>query len=138
MRFTLDANVLVYAVDSNADHRHDEAAELVRDAARSDCVLTLQALGEFVNAATRRRGSSFVLPGLPRRFASCSPSPCVSISIKRTAPPKLSLRRTELTQLTEWNDGQPATERNFKFYQQAANKIVGITDEATAFLNGLF
>ena len=55
MRFTLDANVLVYAVDSNADHRHDEAAELVRDAARSDCVLTLQALGEFVNAATRRR-----------------------------------------------------------------------------------
>ena len=55
MRFTLDANVLVYAVDRDAGTRHDFAAELVHDAARADCVLTLQSLAEFVNVTTRRR-----------------------------------------------------------------------------------
>jgi hypothetical protein len=36
------------------------------------------------------------------------------------------------------NDGQPATELNFKFYRQATNKIVGISDEAAAFVAGFF
>ena len=38
----------------------------------------------------------------------------------------------------KWNDGTPETELNFKFYRQATNKIVGISDEAAAFLNGFF
>jgi len=29
-------------------------------------------------------------------------------------------------------------ELNFKFYRQATNKIVGISDEAAAFLRGFF
>jgi hypothetical protein len=33
---------------------------------------------------------------------------------------------------------QPGTELNFKFYRQATNKIVGISDEAAAFLAGFF
>ncbi|MEH2624920.1 hypothetical protein V1292_002975 [Bradyrhizobium sp. AZCC 1719] len=37
-----------------------------------------------------------------------------------------------------WNDGQPGTELNFKFYRQATNKIAGISDEAAAFLDEFF
>ncbi|MEH2532130.1 hypothetical protein V1277_001488 [Bradyrhizobium sp. AZCC 1588] len=37
-----------------------------------------------------------------------------------------------------WNDGQPGTELNFKFYRQATNKVVGISDEAAAFLDEFF
>lgn len=39
---------------------------------------------------------------------------------------------------TDWKDAEPATELNFKFYRQATNKIVGISDEATAFLKDFF
>ena len=33
---------------------------------------------------------------------------------------------------------RPETELNFKFYRQATNKIVGISDKAAAFLRGFF
>ena len=35
-------------------------------------------------------------------------------------------------------DGRPETELNFKFYRQATNKIVGISDAAAAFLEEFF
>ena len=38
----------------------------------------------------------------------------------------------------DWNEGRPETELNFKFYRQATNKIVGISDKAAAFLRGFF
>lgn len=53
-RFTLDTNVLVYAVDRDAGDRHARARELVGRAARRDCVLTVQALAEFFHATTRK------------------------------------------------------------------------------------
>jgi len=65
-------------------------------------------------------------------------TPRVSLSISRTALAKRPLGRSELKQYTDWNDGQPGTELNFKFYRQATNKIVGISDEAAAFLRGFF
>ena len=65
-------------------------------------------------------------------------TPRVSVAIKRTALATRSLGRRELKLFTNWNDGQPATELNFKFYRQATNKIVGISDEAAAFLAGFF
>jgi hypothetical protein len=40
--------------------------------------------------------------------------------------------------LTNWNNGQPGTELNFKLYRQATNKIVGISDETATFLRGFF
>jgi hypothetical protein len=64
--------------------------------------------------------------------------PRVSIAVKRTALTKRTLGRSELKQFADWNDGQPETELNFKFYRQATNKIVGISDEAAAFLDGFF
>ena len=54
-RFTLDTNILVYAVDRDAGERHRRSIELVGRAAQRDCVLTVQALAEFFHAATRKR-----------------------------------------------------------------------------------
>jgi len=61
-------------------------------------------------------------------------TPRVSIIIRRTALAKRRLGRSELRLFADWNDGRPETELNFKFYRQATNKIVAISDEAAAFL----
>ena len=53
-RFTLDTNILIYAVDRDAGHKHDYSKNLVGQAALCDCVLTAQVLGEFVHATTRK------------------------------------------------------------------------------------
>jgi len=71
-------------------------------------------------------------PGIARQ------TPRVSITIRRTALAKRRLGRSELKPFSDWNDGRPETEFNFKFYRQATNKIVGISDEAAAFLRGFF
>ena len=71
-------------------------------------------------------------PGIARQ------TPRVSLSVKRTALAKRALGRRELKHLTDWNDGQPGSELNFKFYRQATDKIVGISDEAAAFLREFF
>ena len=65
-------------------------------------------------------------------------TPRVSVAVKRTALAKKPLGRSELKQFTDWNNGQPETELNFKFYRQATNKIVGLSDAAAAFLRGFF
>ena len=71
-------------------------------------------------------------PGISRQ------TPRVSITIRRTALAKRRLGRSELKRFSDWNDGRPETELNFKFYRQATNKIAGISDEAAAFLRGFF
>ncbi len=60
------------------------------------------------------------------------------LSIRRTALARRPLGRRELRHLTDWNDGEPGTELNFKFYRQATNKIVGLSDSAAAFLASFF
>jgi hypothetical protein len=71
-------------------------------------------------------------PGLARQ------TPRVSIAIRRTALAKRRLGRSELRIFSDWNDGRPETELNFKFYRQATNKIAGISAEAATFLRGFF
>ena len=53
-RFTLDTNLLVYAIDSAAGARHDVAGHIIQHAVRVDCWLTLQAVSEFYAAVTRK------------------------------------------------------------------------------------
>jgi predicted nucleic acid-binding protein len=54
-RFSLDANVLFYAIDSNDRQRHARAMEVVDHAAvELDCTMTLQAYCEFFSAVTRK------------------------------------------------------------------------------------
>ena len=65
-------------------------------------------------------------------------TPRVSLTIRRTVLAKRPLGRSEIKHFTDWNDGQPGTELNFKFYRQATNKIAGISDDAAAFLSEFF
>jgi predicted nucleic acid-binding protein len=53
-RFTLDANILVYSLDSTGGAKHDLAAEIVKAAARRPCVLTFQSLAETYWAVSRK------------------------------------------------------------------------------------
>jgi hypothetical protein len=65
-------------------------------------------------------------------------TPRVSIAVRRTAIAKRRLGRNELRRFSAWDDGRPESELNFKFYRQATNKIVGISDEAAAWLRRFF
>jgi hypothetical protein len=84
------------------------------------------------------RGVVTAAAALPRKRNVARQTPRVSITIRRMALAKRSLGRAELKGLTDWNDGRPETELNFKFYRQATNKIIGISDGAAAFLHKFF
>ncbi|RRI03857.1 hypothetical protein EH240_09105 [Mesorhizobium tamadayense] len=99
----------------------------------------------FVFASENEGGQGLIARGvvtssepIPRRPDLERQTPRVSVSIRRTALVARRLGRDELKRFKDWNDGRPETEINFKFYRQATNKIVGISDEAAAFLDGFF
>jgi hypothetical protein len=76
--------------------------------------------------------------GIPKKPDIDRQTPCVSVTIKRTALAKRSLGRSELKPFKNWNDGLPQTELNFKLYRQATDKIIGISDTTAGFLGGFF
>jgi len=84
------------------------------------------------------RGVATSAEAIAKKRGIARQTPRVSLSIRCTALAKRSLGRNELKHFTDWNDGQPATELNFKFYRQATNKIIGISDEAAAYLGEFF
>ena len=99
----------------------------------------------FVFASENEGGQGLIASGIvtsaeavPRKPGLARQTPRVSITVRRTALAKRRLGRSELRVFSKWNDGRPETELNFKFYRQAANKIVGISDKAAAFLHGFF
>ena len=99
----------------------------------------------FVFASENEGGSGLIARGvvtsakpIAKKTGTARQTPRVSITIKRTAPAKRTLGRSELKSFSDWNDGRPETELNFKFYRQATNKIVGISDETAGFLRGFF
>ena len=54
MRFSLDTNVLVYALDRQAGARHAIGKTVVERANAVDAVLTMQGFGELFNVLTRK------------------------------------------------------------------------------------
>jgi len=58
-RITLDTNILVYAVDLDAGEKNETAQFLMGAVARKDSYLTVQALGEFFHATTRKKLLSY-------------------------------------------------------------------------------
>jgi hypothetical protein len=84
------------------------------------------------------RGAVTAAKSTAKKRGIARQTPRVSVTIRRSALAKRPLGRSELKHSTDWNDGQPQTELNFKFYRQATNKIIGISDEAAAFLNEFF
>lgn len=71
-------------------------------------------------------------PGLARQ------TPRVSLTVRTVARAKRPLGRDQLKGYADWDDGRPETELNFKFYRQATNKIIGISDDAAIFLGRFF
>jgi hypothetical protein len=99
----------------------------------------------FIFASENEGGSGLLASGVvtsatavPRKRGIARQTPCVNITIRRTALAKRRLGRAELKPFSDWNDGRPETELNFKFYRQATNKIVGISDEVAEFLRRRF
>jgi hypothetical protein len=99
----------------------------------------------FIFASENDGGQGLIARGIvthaaaiPKKRGIARQTPRVSVTIRRTALAKRPLGRRELRHLTDWKDGQPGTELNFKFYRQATNKIVGISDEAASFLDRCF
>jgi hypothetical protein len=84
------------------------------------------------------RGIVTAAESVPKKPGIARQTPRVSVAVRRTALATRPLGRRELKPFADWHDGQPETELNFKFYRQATNKIVGISDEAAAFLGGFF
>ena len=99
----------------------------------------------FVFASENEGGPGLIASGvvtsaeaIAKKRGLARQTPRVSIIVKRTALAKRRLGRSELKRFSDWNDGRPDTELNFKFYRQPTNKIVGISDKAAAFLRGFF
>lgn len=99
----------------------------------------------FVFASENEGGQGLIACGvvtsaeaIAKKRGVARQTPRVSIAVKRITLAKRPMGRRELKQFTDWKDGRPETELNFKFYRQATNKIVGISDEAAAFLGGCF
>ena len=95
----------------------------------------------FVFASENEGGQGLVARGVvtssravARKPGIARQTPRVSVTVRRTALAKRRLGRSELKLFSDWNDSRPQTELNFKFYRQATNKIVGISDESGAFL----
>jgi len=84
----------------------------------------------FVFASENEGGRGLIARGvvssvkaIAKRRGVARQTPRVSVTIRRTARAQRPLGRSEL---------------NFKFYRQATNKVVRISDEAAAFLSQFF
>jgi hypothetical protein len=99
----------------------------------------------FVFASENAGGPGLVACGVvtmarvtARKRGVARQTPRVSITVRRSALAKRRLGRSELRPFSDWSDGRPETELNFKFYRQATDKIAGISDAAAAFLRSFF
>src|SRR5581483_4918130 len=99
----------------------------------------------FLFASENQGGDGLVASGvvtsasaLARKRGIARQTPRVSITLRRKARAKRRLGRLELKPFRDWHDGRPETELNFKFYRQATDKIVAVSDEAARFLRGFF
>ena len=99
----------------------------------------------FIFASENEGGPGLIAKGVvtaaaatPKKRGIERQTPRVSIEVKRTALARQRLGRTELKPYSDWKDGRPETELNFKFYRQATNKIVGVSDIVVAFLEKHF
>ncbi len=99
----------------------------------------------YVFASENEGGTGLVASGVvtaavavPLKAGVERQTPCVDITVQRTGLTRRPLGRRELKPFSAWEDGRPETELNFKFYRQATNKIVGLSDGAAAFLAGHF
>ena len=99
----------------------------------------------FVFASENEGGQGLIARGrvtaaeaVARKRGMARQTPRVSITVRRDALARRPLGRGDLKPFTDWKDGRPETELNFKFYRQATDKIAGISDATAGFLNTFF
>jgi hypothetical protein len=99
----------------------------------------------FVFASENEGGAGLIARGIVTRATAVArkpgvarQTPRVSVEVRRTALAKRALGRGDLRRFSQWDDGRPETELNFKLYRQATNKIVGLSDPAAVFLASYF
>jgi hypothetical protein len=99
----------------------------------------------FIFASENEDGTGLIAKGIVISATATPRKPDVdrqtlraSITVRRTAQANRRLGRHELKPFSDWDDGRPETELNFKFYRQATNKIVALSDPTAAFLQGFF
>ena len=99
----------------------------------------------FIFDSENEGGSGLIAKGLvlasdptPKKAGIERQTPRVSITVQRVAVSTRQLGRSDLKPFSDWDDGRPQTELNFKFYRQATNKIVGLSEAAASFLDGYF
>ena len=80
----------------------------------------------FVFASENEGGAGLIASGgvtsakaIAKKRGIARQTPRVSITIRRIGLAKRSLGRSELKLFSDWNDGRPESELNFKFYRQA-------------------
>ena len=99
----------------------------------------------FVFASENEGGQGLIARGIvtsanaiAKKRGIARQTPRMNITVRRTGLAKRPLGTSELKSFVNWNDGRPETELNFKFYRQATNKIVSISEEAARFLERFF
>jgi hypothetical protein len=99
----------------------------------------------FIFASENEGGRGLIARGVvteakaaPKKRGVARQTPRVSIAVKLAALARRPLGRSDLKPFSDWDDGKPETELNFKFYRQATNKIIGVSDETAAFLGDFF
>src|SRR5215470_5339888 len=80
----------------------------------------------FIFASENEGGSGLIASGIvtsveaiPKKLKVVRQTPRVSITVARRALAKRRLGRSELKLFSNWKDGRPRSELNFKFYRQA-------------------
>lgn len=129
-----------------AEVRDTEAASFVFTAQKTMYGGKTVAVGDavFIFASENEGGSGLIARGiitdgkqLPRT-AAVRQTPCVSVRVDRDGTTRSLLGREDLRAFRGQASDTPEAELDFKLYRQATNKIVGLTDKAGKFLNGLF
>jgi hypothetical protein len=136
---------MAFAIKADVSHPEAETFEFVAQKTMYGGKQVAAGDAIFIFASENEGGQGLIARGVvtsveavPKRPGVERQTPRVSLSVRRTARAKRPLGRSQLKPLTDWRDGQPGTELNFKFYRQATNKLVGISDDAAAFLDGYF
>lgn len=84
------------------------------------------------------RGIVSSVTAVPLRPDLDRQTPRVSIVVTRTGTARRPLGRAELRSFRDFDDGRAESELNFKFYRQATDKIVCISESTAAFLEDHF
>ncbi len=84
------------------------------------------------------RGAVVHSKALAKTAGLARQTPRVDLTIRLDALSARLLAREQLCGFTEWSDGRPETELNFKLYRQGTNKVVGISDATAIYLDAFF